>query len=1148
MDRNRSLIRYWRNSLADADLRSPEVKESSVFRPRLEEILAGRLSEELTREIFRAAGADRQRRRGRPGEREEELPRASLLLAPFGLRRLFRHGTAAERESRRYNPVWVPAFLDRDGALQRGEPGSPWIGREFLEPVTRDQPVVGRLDVFDRFLTEAPRPAGPRWEDVIAHAEAMVEAVVGRTIQHLELPGFEVLPPLALLWSEDRGIGQAILDLYDKTLKRETIPPLLRTLAAGASPTPAPSPHDLTGSSPALRHLGQMGRFSLSRSQRQTAHSLLTLPEGAVLAVNGPPGTGKTTVLQSIVATLWVEAALAEKAVPPIILACSTNNQAVTNILDSFGAAASLQAGDPWTERWLPGLTSYGLFLPSFGRFNDPESTRFQKAVPGRPGWLGLPEVMENPDFVRQAEAEYLAKARAALGDAGLETLEIAAQRLKALLAESCQTLAEWIVDAREIEALRHRHECSSYGAAIARIRREREEASAARADQESLHAEVLAALQAVPFWEDLLSFLPAIRERRNRRLALPFLRRHQQPPAVAGTDLARALPARLQSALDEIRARLELAEGWGQREDRLAARLAETGSRPLDDLGEVLDLLDPLRYRLFLIAGRYGEARWLMEMKSLLGSGRSLPAQSRAACERRFRRFAMLTPCMVATFYQAPKAFDYWDRDTEASMPLFETIDLLIVDEAGQVSPEVGAATFALAKRALVVGDVHQIEPVWSIPPIVDSANLREVGIEPPGEEAGEDGWAFRASRGSLMSVARRATALTCEHDRGLFLSEHRRCVPEVIRFCNELVYQGRLRPLRPTKADRVLPALGWAHVTSPAAADGGSRSNPGEARVIADWLARHRPDLEEHYGRPLKEIVAVITPFAAQRVSLEGAFREQKLKVQAGTVHTFQGAERPVVLFSAVYSFSGAPRSLFFDAGPNMLNVAVSRAKDSFLIFGDMRIFDPFKVSLPSGKLARLAFEAEDGEITDVESAQHLREKPEIQRISKLEEHRQILREALAESTERVLIVSPYLTHGAMMADDIPAGVRAASERGVQVCVVYSRDLNHQPALAAQAADILSKAGAEVTVATRIHSKTLAVDGSWLVEGSFNWLSAKREVGHRYQYRESSLVYRSPDAHELIRDAWRDAAGKEIPNRTAASTGGARITPWRN
>jgi hypothetical protein len=1129
MDRSRALVRYWRNCLADVDLRSPEVKDA--FDLKLTDILRGQLPESLAKKIFEIAQGERQRRNGSQERAEEPVQRISLLLAPFGLRRFFRHGASEEKEGTQYYPVWIPAFLTRDGRLWRGEPGAPWIGRELLEPVTGDQPTIGKLDDFDRFLTASPQPSGTEWQDVIEHTEAMVKAVLGQNLTGLEITGFKTLPPLAVLWSEDRGVAQSILDLYGKIEKRGELPPLLRALATGTSPRPAAEPYDLSEPGPALRHLGHMGPHSLSPSQRQAVHSLVTLSEGALLAVNGPPGTGKTTLLQSVVASLWVEAALSEKASPPIIMACSTNNQAVTNILDSFGAATASEAGNPWADRWLPRLTSYGLYFPSQARLSNPESQRFQKATRSRSVWIGLPEIMENGDYVRQAEPEYLAKAGDALKDPGLRTLESAARKLHSVLVETHQALVHWIEDTCQNAMSRSQQGCATFAAAMAHVQREKDEATAARADQENLHAEILAALQTVTFWEDLLSFLPPIRERRNRRLTLPFLRRNQQPPTVTSLDLAKSLPELTRNNLEKIRARLEAAEAWGTREERLAARLAALGSGPLDDLSRSLDVLDHLRRRLFLIAGRYWEARWLIEMKALLSSGRNVQAQSRDACESRFRRFAMLTPCMVSTFHNVPKIFDYFDAATRKPLPLFETIDLLIVDEAGQVSPEIGAATFALAKRALVVGDVHQIEPVWGIPPFVDSANLREAGIEPPSDDENEETWAFRASQGSLMSLARCATAFTCRNDRGLFLSEHRRCVPEVIRFCNELVYRGRLNPLRPSETRPLLPPLGWAHITSSAVMDGGSRCNPGEAQVIADWLLRHQGELEKRYDGHLENIVAVITPFSAQRVVLDKAFREAGLKLRAGTVHTFQGAERRVVLFSPVYSFADSPKSLFFDMGPNLLNVAVSRAQDSFLIFGDMRVLDPARDTLPSGKLARLAFESEDGEITDVESAQHLRSKGRTFRISTLEEHRAALRKALEESTKRVLIVSPYLTKNAIQADEIPNVLKAAKERGVRVCIVYSKYLNSRPDLAAQAADLLSKAGAEIKVASRMHSKTLAVDGSRIIEGSFNWLSARREEGHPYQYRESSLVCEGPDAQTFVRHAWRDATGEEIP-----------------
>ena len=70
-------------------------------------------------------------------------------------------------------------------------------------------------------------------------------------------------------------------------------------------------------------------------------------------------------------------------------------------------------------------------------------------------------------------------------------------------------------------------------------------------------------------------------------------------------------------------------------------------------------------------------------------------------------------------------------------------------------------------------------------------------------------------------------------------------------------------------------------------------------------------------------------------------------------GTVHALQGAERPVIIFSPVYS-KDADGS-FIDSSSSMLNVAVSRAKDSFLVFGDMDVFRAAPQTTPRGLLAQ-------------------------------------------------------------------------------------------------------------------------------------------------------------------------------------------------
>src|SRR3954469_4961677 len=75
-----------------------------------------------------------------------------------------------------------------------------------------------------------------------------------------------------------------------------------------------------------------------------------------------------------------------------------------------------------------------------------------------------------------------------------------------------------------------------------------------------------------------------------------------------------------------------------------------------------------------------------------------------------------------------------------------------------------------------------------------------------------------------------------------------------------------------------------------------------------------------------------------------------------------------------------------------------------------------------------------------------------------------------------------------------------------------------------ARQGISLLKAAGAEVSNVVRGHSKTLAVEDKWIVEGSFNWLSAMRDSDSRYARRERSLRYEGPLAHEFCRAAWTE------------------------
>ena len=390
------------------------------------------------------------------------------------------------------------------------------------------------------------------------------------------------------------------------------------------------------------------------------------------------------------------------------------------------------------------------------------------------------------------------------------------------------------------------------------------------------------------------------------------------------------------------------------------------------DQINDICDKI--LRFELFKLATHYWESKWLVETKQFIfdqDEDKKTPTKLR----RKYLRFAKLTPCFVSTFFMAPSFFMAFEKRDKVwkKIPLFNEIDLLIVDESGQALADVSSASFALSKRALIVGDTDQIEPVWNIPPSVDIANLKLSKLITDSLTY-DNFWiesGLLSSSGNLMRVAQRR----CKYhqytnlQRGLYLTEHRRCYNNIISYCNDLVYKNTLEPLRgePNK-ELPWPSMKLIHTMSPSKKMGGSRGNPGEAKEITNWLKLNHQKIinygRESIGNPkdknddeiLLKTVAIVTPFSKQSTLIKKELREANFPdLTVGTVHKLQGDERTMVLFSSVYGLNEKSASKFYDQSNHMLNVAVSRAKNIFLVFGDPNVFGISSSMTPSGILRK-------------------------------------------------------------------------------------------------------------------------------------------------------------------------------------------------
>jgi hypothetical protein len=1123
-------LRYWRNSLADADRQRIDItKQASLTAPLLD---AEALQAFYTAHYAAAPEA----------AAVSELETLAVMLAPFSLRPVVGDSrrTAQPGQARAIHPFWIPARLTKTGQLQpptSNEHLIPWLIRDVLEPTTRNAPVLGSLTTVDSELALWTWKTDT-WKQYYTNAQAFyakATASAGWPANRAEIGDWVVDSNATLTLMPPQGMAANIIGLYRYLEKQSRLPALLTTLLQGQAAGLPLNPEAL-GLLSIKGHYGQMGNsYPLSTSQRSTLQALLKTASGDVFPVNGPPGTGKTTLLQSIVANLIVEkAVLGQEA--PRILASSTNNQAITNILDSFGREARV-------SRWVPEAPSLGVFLTN-SNVAENEQRGYQVQTT-REGFCKAKEAADGR-YLRAAETELLRQGAAFFG---IEYPTPAALRIKLhhALLQQVTCIDAWL------DLLPRLYDERGEPWNAEQLRQALQTGRATIAALEAYQLELLRLQASESSFENFLAaFLASVRKKKQARYQ--FLVRTQCPYSNEVTDFD---PEQLKL---EVAQRLEKAQqallhpqaalGALSTFDTLAAQLRRDYAAQKEaasylqalsaaDASSIHNVLDVThRHSAFVLALHYWEARYVVALQEKLRPAQP-PRRGYETKPEQFARWAMLTPCFISTFHTVANFLVKKSKDGESSYAL-ELFDLLLVDESGQVSPEVGAAAFALAKKAVVVGDTNQIEPVWNLLPALDAQNQRRVGIVPA-----ECPLAYQVSAGSLMRLAQLATPFRLTNypqERGLLLRQHRRSKPEIIRYCDEYVYGGQLERLaNPSSLVALgLPPLGYIHIAGECTTAGGSRQNQQEAEAIASWLRLMRDDIlaaARSTANPtprLQDLVGIVTPFSGQKLAIQRALRAQGLgneNLTVGTVHALQGAERTIVLFSPVYDASHRG-GYFFDQGYNLLNVAVSRAKEAFLVIGNRCLFNPAR-NTPSGNLAKLLFdepaegrprpELDNSFFYGDESRRHLPVPREhltavatgkVDRLSELEQHRRALAWAINTAQEHLVIVSPFISANAIQADGLTDLIVAAKVRQPTLRITVYTDAHldaprgqlHPHAQAGRAA--LRRAGAEVKIAEQIHNKTICLDNHALLEGSFNWLGAARS-GH-YVRHEVSWFFR--------------------------------------
>ncbi len=887
-----------------------------------------------------------------------------------------------------------------------------YVADEFVYPNYTDRfPCVTTNEKLNTFLTHTTdyRAKIDNWVDFIKYAEYLYMNTFDKAIEYENnIYIFNYKQAKTTLKIEDlyKCLSEELININVNLYEKITTPNFesIKTI------------NSVDGSIP---HRGQMtGLYPLAQSQREAVNTMGIInssKSSEVLAVSGPPGTGKTTLLQSVVASMLVTNVLNNdiniidniidentKFNPlPIIVATSTNNQAVTNIIDSFSKIPKVGI-DNLEERWIDGVDSFATYLPSDTKRNEAKSKiKNNEAKLNNYQYTSIKdrEFIQNAENIIDSSKTKMINSACKYYNTELtniyKVMERLFSQLKNIDINRC-ALLKCIEDIKQYKGFISNNNVTDYVSEIKELKSRKEKLKNSTDKYYVRLKEWEKFYKDLSIWEKLFSSFKSYKIKLKTKI-LEYCtdeERNNLSDEIKFIDVQELISKWINNN-NELIKEIENSIAFFEEQLKIASdiivRLSDNkcyipilnDKKTISEFipSKIIDYIDTkVRYIEFWLAVHINECRFLNREYILSWNAKGCTFQN--CLENFYNQIALISPCFVMTFFTLPDNFKCFISKKEDIPYLYNFIDLLIVDEAGQCSPEIASASFSLAKQAIVVGDEMQIPPVYNIDIYKDLsvANKTKVIINDDICSFFESG--ISASQGNIMRMAKNACNYKSnDFDRGLFLSEHRRCYDNIISYCNDLVYNGQLIPMRnkdEINADKtrvldetIYPLMGYYNIpteTSTQMTNGTSRYNKEEADGIAKWLNENFDNISNQYKNKdmdidMGNIIAVITPFKAQvsviRQSLKTYASKFYRNISVGTVHTFQGAERKVIIFSTVYG--ARDNCKFIDNNKNLMNVAVSRAKDAFWVFGSIKCLSNKDENNASGLLNKFISENE-------------------------------------------------------------------------------------------------------------------------------------------------------------------------------------------
>lgn len=413
---------------------------------------------------------------------------------------------------------------------------------------------------------------------------------------------------------------------------------------------------------------------------------------------------------------------------------------------------------------------------------------------------------------------------------------------------------------------------------------------------------------------------------------------------------------------------------------------------------------------------------------------------------------------------------------------------DLVIIEEASMLPLPVVYLLAGLAQRQVVVaGDFRQLPPIAvSSDPMVREWYARDI---------------FEAS--GIVDAVERGQSVPC-----LFtLGTQFRCREEIARLFNSAFYGGALHSsyeprLQLEFTGELAPISGHpvAIVDTSNLEPHGVTVARSKANLVHAALVREIRRALSTQKAPLEDSsIGVVAPYRPQVALLRDLINEEGgHDVAVGTVHRFQGSERPVVLLDLTESaphrlgsFLGA--TCRRDAGARLLNVALSRAQELLIIIADLSHLRG--VLTPGHILSGVLSEVESqGGVVD--AADLLRMPTDSSERPPFELHTRAmflaaLIEDLRRATGSCLMISPAVSTALVKVVANAVATRSETLAWTVVVPPYREGVSASRDEYETSLDLIAQVGGEIEYSHGELKPLVLIDDAWAWTGSLSPLS---------------------------------------------------------